>query len=431
MSIDRTIAPPVNEFGFLSMEKPRQLRTPSGTQVSVLDKGDEEVCMVMVLFPSGEMESPSPELQNLLSSTWREGTSNLTADEIADRLDFYGAWTEITYSLHYTHLTINALTSRIKELLPLFADIILHPLFSEEPLERMKTKLCSNLKIMNEKVKPMAKELMKDQMLGSGHPMARRMTEQGVNDITPEQLRERHGLITSQRPVVILAGKVNDDVINSTLEFAEAITPAVPADVPNRIVPPLPGEEHRLHKPMADKEQTAVVMSFPAVTRTHPDYNDLRIAVTLLGGYFGSRLMANIREEKGYTYGISATLTCCKEICYITIDCECDNANVDGVISETRKELTRLASEPVGEEELTVVKRMIKSSLASLLDDPFEMAGFYVGQISIGYPDDYFHAQQRALDAITPQRIMELARKYLNPEKMYVATAGGYQMQTE
>ncbi|MDE7154221.1 MAG: insulinase family protein [Muribaculaceae bacterium] len=425
MLIDRTIAPQVNEFGFFKLETPRRLVTPSGTTVDLLEKGDEDVCMLTVLFPSGEMESPSNELLRLLAAVWREGTMNLTADEVADRLDFYGAWTEITTSLHYTHLTLYALTSRLKELLPLFADIILHPLLSDEPLQRMKIKLCSNLKIMKEKVKVVAKRLMKEQMLGSEHPEARMQTEQGFNDVTSEMLREHHRLITSTRPVVMLAGKVTADVVAATLEFAENITPVNPYDAKNKILPPAPGMERRVHKLMSDKEQTAVVMSFPAIPRTHPDYNDLRIAVMLLGGYFGSRLMTNIREEKGYTYGINASLIGCKEIYYIAIECECDNANVEGVISETRNELRRLATEPVGEEELTVVKRIIKSSLASMLDDPFDMAGYYVGQIYLGYPEDYFVEQQNALDAITPQRIMELARQYLNPEKMYIATAGG------
>lgn len=427
MSVDRSVTPAVKDFESLNIEPARVLVSAHGIPVQIIEKGDDDVCMFTVLFPAGEMEAPSSEMMKILTSTWREGTTNYSADEIADKLDFYGAWMEISSSLHYTNITLYCLSSRLTELLPLLADITRNPLFSPEPVERIKTKMISALRISKDKVKTVAKENMKIQLLGSQHPLAIKESEDGFNAVTVDQLKEQHKKIITAKPSIVIAGKLNENIISEVTSFADTISKgdnSVPT-LPNKVSVIADNENRIITSLMPEKEQSAVVMSFPAIVRSHPDYNDLRITVMLLGGYFGSRLMSNIREEKGYTYGITASLIGYKEIGYIAIECECDNSYVEGVITETKKELVRLADEPVSVEELETVKRMIKSSLASMMSDTFETAGYYVGQLSIGYPEDYFYSQQKSLDAITPERIMDIAKRYLDPDKMFISIAGG------
>lgn len=426
MSVDRSIAPQVREFGRLDIEPLQKLKTASGTDVYVLDKGDEPVCMLAVLFPCGDMMASSNELMKVLTSTWREGSQAYTADEIADTLDFYGAWMTINSTLRHTQFSLYCLTSRLNKILPMLTDMILRPLFSAEPVSRIRNKLISTNRINRDKAKTAAREMIKCQLLGSGHPYARKETEQGFEEVTADGLKLMHSKIISTRPVIFLSGKLTGEAIDATLRFAGEITPAEPSEIKLSLNEITPDHANRiLSKLMPEKSQSAIIMGIPAVNRSHPDYNQLRITVLLLGGYFGSRLMSNIREEKGYTYGINASLVGYNELGYIQIECECDNSYVDAVIEETKKELTRLATEPVTDEELSTVKRIIKSSLASILNDPFETAGFYVGQMTIGYPADYFYAQQKALDAITPEKVMEMAKKYLRPDNIFVAIAGG------
>ncbi len=425
MSIDRSVAPDVLDFGRLNIESAYTISTKNGVRINIIEKGEEDVCMLNLLLPYGDMEAPSSEIMKLLTSTWREGTRNFTSDEIADKLDFYGAWMEISSSLHYTVVTLYCLSSRLGELLPLIADILLNPLFSNEPVERMKAKMISSLRINRDKVMVRAKEQMRRQLLGKGHPAAQVQTEEGINRITDEDLRTVHKKIVSLKPSIIIAGKFDVETIESVKVFAENIICENQPDIERNIVVPEPDFEHKIvRKNIPDKEQSAVIMSFPSITRGDADYNDLRITVILLGGYFGSRLMSNIREEKGYTYGISASLVGNNEIGYVTIECECDNAYVDEVISETKKELKRLINEPVSQEEINIVRRIIKSSLASMQSDTFETAGYYIGQLTIGYPENYFSEQQESLDSISPERIMEVAAKYLNPDDMFITIAG-------
>lgn len=426
MILDRTVSPTIKEFGFLELEKPESITVSSGATFHILKKGDEDVCMLTVLFPSGMMEADSQEMMKLLSSTWREGTVHFSPDEVADKLDFYGAWMEISTSLHHTILSLYCLSSRLTELLPLFTDIILNPLFGQEPVERMKTKLVSTLRINKDKVKFVAKELMRKQLFGESHPMAREESEERIRKISRDELIAHHREIISHLPTIFLTGKPNEETVDAVSKFADSISPSKPTAANPKIIPTKPQEANApVSKKMPGKKQSAVVMGLPAIMRDHPDYNDLRITVMILGGFFGSRLMTNIREEKGLTYGINASLVGNNDLSYILIECQCDNAHVEKVISETKKELLRLASEPVTDTEIASVRRMIKSSLATTLDDPFETAGYYTGQITVGYPADYYTEQQKAIDNITTDRIMELSKKYLNPGKMAIVTVGG------
>ncbi|MEE0979152.1 MAG: pitrilysin family protein [Muribaculaceae bacterium] len=427
MNPDRTKSPEVSDFGPLNIDRPQEITLAKGNTLFVLDKGDADACMVSAVFPMGNTEAPSPKLMNLMNATWREGSKHHSPDEIADMLDYHGAWVKIDSSSHHTILSIYCLTSQLSNLLPLFAEIILHPTFDLEAVESMKGKIKNSIRIGKDKVKVVAKAAMLRQLLGQGHPLAKVETEDDVDGFNVELLSKLHESVVSTMPTVFMAGRLDNDAVAHARQFAEMITPEHAGVNSTTLIPEQPDYSHMtVSEVMKDKDQTCVVMSFPSINRSHPDYNDLRITVMALGGYFGSRLMSNIREEKGYTYGINASLVGANELGYVTIECECDNSYVDSVIAETKKELSRLASEPMTDDELTTVKRIIKSSLANMLDSPFDTMGYYIGKQTIGFPDDYFHAQQRAMEGITPERIMEIASTYLNPEKMFLSTAGEY-----
>ena len=170
--------------------------------------------------------------------------------------------------------------------------------------------------------------------------------------------------------------------------------------------------------------QSAVAISLPAIARSHPDYNPLRMTVTALGGYFGSRLMSNIREDKGYTYGISAALLGSLDGSYITINAQCDNRHTEALIEEVRKELTDMVRRPLDESELDRLRFNVASDLASTLDSPMTMMDYYELNLTVGTPADYFEARRKTLADITPEKVCEMAGKYLNPDMLRISIAG-------
>jgi len=143
-----------------------------------------------------------------------------------------------------------------------------------------------------------------------------------------------------------------------------------------------------------------------------------------LGGYFGSRLMMNVREEKGLTYGISSYLLGCREGSYVTIAAQCDCDNTALVIDEIKAEMRRLADNPPQGEELSRLKLHAATSLAEILDTPASIMGYYANRLYVGTPDDYFESQQAAINALSGEIIAEMASRYLQPDMLSVVVAG-------
>lgn len=170
--------------------------------------------------------------------------------------------------------------------------------------------------------------------------------------------------------------------------------------------------------------QSAVCISIPTIGRSDPDYIDLRLAMMALGGYFGSRLMTNIREEKGLTYGISGALLGYREGGVASIDSQTDPRNVKQLVSETIKELELLRTVAMTDGELSAVKRYAMSALAASLDSPFSIMDIYLTRYTSGTPDDYFKLQQKAITDLTAERIMEVANRHLDPDSVKISIAG-------
>ena len=168
--------------------------------------------------------------------------------------------------------------------------------------------------------------------------------------------------------------------------------------------------------------QAAVSAGMPAIGRPDPDYIALRLAVMALGGFFSSRLMSKIREEKGLTYGISAYLSGTYEGASVHVEAQCDVEYVEQVIEETRREIARMAVEPPAGEELQRLKMHAWSDLASITDSPFSMAANYISRKTFGMPADYFERQLQEIRSLTPERLAEVSARYLNPERLSVVT---------
>ena len=170
--------------------------------------------------------------------------------------------------------------------------------------------------------------------------------------------------------------------------------------------------------------QSAIKIGIPTILRTHPDYIPLRILITALGGYFGSRLMQNIREDKGYTYSISALLIGMRNNSCITISSQCATAYTQKVIEEIIKEIHKLQTEPISTDELERVKAYMRGDLAKTTDTPFTLSDYYCAAITNNIPEDYFIKQSMAIDNITPATLQDMAIKYLATNQMLTIVAG-------
>jgi zinc protease len=170
--------------------------------------------------------------------------------------------------------------------------------------------------------------------------------------------------------------------------------------------------------------QTAIRIGTHLFNKNHPDYSDFLMLNTIIGDYFGSRLMRNIREDKGYTYGIGSFVSELNHTGYFMIGTEVGKEVKDLALAEIKYELDKLKTKLVPSDELDLVKNYMLGQLLKSADGPYSMMDLYLSVEQFGLDLEFYNQMIGSIQAITPERIKELANKYLNWDDFTIVTAG-------
>ncbi|MCM1020798.1 MAG: insulinase family protein [Muribaculum sp.] len=419
------VAPTVTGFGQLTMPEASVKNLDSGATLHVLRQGQLGVCRFSCLITGGLAECSGPGIAQLLLSAVQEGTVSHPGASLAETIEFNGATVQIGVYRHYMMLSVNMLTSKAPTVIPLVHEMLFAPEFNPQPFASCVERLAQNVRLMEKRVEYKATKKMKELIMGPSHPLAQSPSPDQIAAVTLDDLQLWHKLTcTSANGMQLyLAGNIDDAIVNLVAElFSNTGSESLPFNIkPNQPMPP-----QRADVEVADALQSAVRICAPvAITRDSADYLELRLLVKALGGYFGSRLMLNIREEKGYTYGISASLNGSPEGTTIEIATSTDPANAEPLIKETLNEIKRLKTSPFSNDEIDRLKNYETSMLASMLDTPFDMMDYYITlKTAFINQSEYFQRQYRAIQNLTPQRMSHLAEKYINSENFTVVVAG-------
>ncbi|MDE5607679.1 MAG: insulinase family protein [Muribaculaceae bacterium] len=422
---DRKQHLPISDIPYLKEPKVECITLDNGIKVLMLNSGDEGVTRITFSWQGGQYESTAPAASYLLTKLLKDSNPDLSANGMADLLDSCGAWVTSELKSHYMALSLFTINSQLHNVLPAIIDTINRPVFPEAETELLKTQSASRFELISKKVTFLAQELENGRIFGKGHPASLTPRPDDYLKVSVSDLQMQYAtMYQGQAPVVYIAGKIDESVRALILCELSRINTVNELTTPLDLRPFSPGKPgiERIDKP--DSLQSALLITMPAIPRKHPDYEKLRAVVIALGGYFGSRLMTTIREEKGLTYGISAALLGHREGSFITISSQCDNSYTELVIREVLNEIHRLATEPMTQSELTTLKRYIRSILAATFDTPFSAMDYFTAHRHIGTPLDYLHRQQYALEQLTPETIMQLASEYLDKPAKYISVAG-------
>ena len=425
MPIDRTQEPAIRQIGSFSLPKLELIRLDNGIPVYVLNTGDQQVTKLDLIMKGGRCDETAFMESNVTASLLSEGAAGRSGKEIAENLDYYGAWFGANASLHHISAKLFSTNRHFGEVIPVFRDMIWQPTFPEKELGNIKTLSAQRLATNLEKVDYLANAEFSRQFYGDTHPLGNMPDIRKITGITRESVKEFHDKwFGTDNTTLLISGIVTDKILNELNRYwgqpwRNAASRQSAADSPYAAYHPTTIVVHK-----QGAMQSAVKMTLPAILRSHPDYLPLRILITAFGGYFGSRLMTNIREDKGYTYGISASLLGMLDHSFITVSSQCDNRYTRAVVEEIGKEMERLRQEPIGKEELERLKSYMLCDLARTLDTPFSIAEYYTTMIAYQFPKGYFDDQVSILQQITPEKLMEMAQKYLVPEQALTVLAG-------
>ena len=416
----------VKPFGDFSIDIPHPMVMPNGVELYVAGGGDQEVNRIDVIHRGGMFEEvPERLVAQAAASQLSQGAGSMSSQDIAECFDYNGAWAGAHSTHNHTEVSLNSLNRCFDKTLPVFREMIFDPTFPEREFQVYRNRCLGAYRTAREQVKYLAGVEMNRIFFGDGYPLAAAVSDDDVMALDTGKLRRFHSkYYHAANRTVILSGGITDREIDMVVE-------AFGADRDDRPAEPLVGMTQQsggashfsfIEKPGA--VQSAIQMQLPAIPRTHPDYFNLRILVTALGGYFGSRLMSNIREEKGYTYGIGAALIGARHGGYIVMSTECDCAYTRPIIDEVKHEMAELRREPLSWHELEMVKSSMLGDLVKNLDTPFAVAGNISSVVLYGIYPEYFNEHIKAIREATPEALLETARRYLLDEHLYVAVAG-------
>lgn len=414
--LDRSVAPPFIKSD--TFELPGfQTADVNGIPLFVVPEVRQDVLKVELIFHSGKWYEPKPGVSHFTSNMLEKGTERLNSSEIAEMFDRMGAHIEISAGYDHTAVSVYALRKNWKEATELFAEMISTPAFDEEELALMKSIFQQNLKINKEKTSFVASQLIRKMIFGE-HPYGTSLEEKDIEDIQPEALRRFHH--SNFRPAAIF---VTTHPSVTAEEITARFSLFAPAAPDSGVLPKITQGNHNEHI-ARDGVQTSLRLGKRSLNRKDQHYPDLLLFNHILGGYFGSRLMKNIREEKGLTYGIYSSINPFVHDSFFVIGADVNKDNRDLALDEIRKEIKRMRTEPVDPSELEIARNHFLGSLQSEVANPFSVTdkikNIHLNKLSRNY---YPHLFKR-INSISSKDLLEIGEKYVHEDSLFIATVG-------
>ncbi len=422
--LNRLIQPLVNPIEHIDMVKAEKRQLSNGIPVYYVNAGTQDVVKIDFVFEAGTWFQTSNLVASICNSMLEEGTSNFSSSEIAEKFDFYGAHLQLTVDQNQGFVNAISLGKHLPAILDVMEDLIKRSVFPEDELEVLIAKNKQKWLLENEKVRTLCQKKFTQVMFGDAHPYAINNTLEDFDRIAREDLiRFYQTHYHSGNCQIFVAGKVEEPVLRMLdVRFGENDWKQTNAKVPVYEINSSPKKFHHVEK--ANGLQSAIRVGKFWVTKSHPDYHALSVLTNILGGYFGSRLMTNIREEKGYTYGIGSFVLNLKQASYLVISTEVGNEYIEPTLVEIAAEMKRLQIEPISENELETVKSYLLGEFLRDFDGPFALAGSFKAINDFGLDYSFYDQALKVLRNITSEELMQLAQQYLNPEDFYTVVAG-------
>ena len=358
----------------------------------------------------------------LISKTLQSGTKNFTAEQITNVLAQKGAFLEVNSSFDYSIITLYSLTKHLQSLLPLIQEIVYHPKFSEIEVELQKSILISGLKSQNKKTSVIASKHFRQSVMGQESPYGKIMDEGNLTEHCSQDLSDIYENYASNIEIII-NGYISTDIRNDVIKcFSSAYYSSSYTAINNTTN--LNQESFTSHLPLENSVQTSIRIGKKTLTKSHPDFHKLLITNYLLGGYFGSRLMSNIREEKGLTYGIYSSIANFKDDSYFVIGSDVNGKDKELAIDEIKMELDKLSNGLKFEQELVLVKNHLLGSFQSDLSSPLSLSDKFKSIHLSNLSYDYYYSYLNEVKHLSEQDIVNIGQQYLNPDNLYCITAG-------
>jgi predicted Zn-dependent peptidase len=422
MSINRLQAPEYTaNFSFPAIA-PEQHTLSNQVQLYVINAGSQALCKIEMVFNAGNYYETNALVANATNTLMREGTSNKTAGEIAELLDYYGAFLETAVYKDKASVILYSLNKHLHKTLPVMLDLIQHAIFPEKELTLYKTNQKQKFLVNQQKVDFVARNHF-NAMLFKDTPYDQFIEADNYDNLSQTQLQDFFkDRYTGNGMYVVIAGNISDDLLNQVKEATLALNLK-----PEIAIKPYQNNFSGRQELLIEKKdamQSAIRIGRRLFNKNHPDYFGMQILNTILGGYFGSRLMSNIREDKGYTYGIGSGVASLLHDGFFYISTEVGVDVTAATLTEIYKEIEILQQNKVGEDELNLVKNYLLGTFLRSVDGPFAMSEKFTSIKDYGLTNEFYKAYVNYIKQAKAEDLTLLAQKYLNKKELSELVVG-------
>ncbi len=420
---DRTTMPKPADFEMLRLSTPEKITLDNGTSAYLIHDKNQEVTRLDLVFDAGTSFQDQKLQASAVNDLLAEGTRHYSSFQIAEILDFHGAYTDYFLTKDTAGITLFGLTKYYDRLLPLMGELIMEAVFPEEELAIYTDRKRQEYQVNIQKVSFLASQAFNKLLFGEKSAYGQiaeakdfgKLTRNSLLDFYQRRYRDFY---------VIVSGKVDKTVLQILNRIMGAFPkPTQQPEALNRDFV-LPEAKHSLFIEKENALQSALRTGALSIAHLHPDFPGLNLLNTVLGGYFGSRLMSSVREEKGYTYGIFSMLKNYRHASIFGIATEVNARHTSAALQEIKFQMRRLCEEKVGEDELKTVKNYVYGSYLRNFDGAFQLAERYRNSAELKIPFSFYKESLEQMMKLTPDDLLVLAGKYLNPDNMKTLVVG-------
>lgn len=419
-ALNRAEAPATKEIKKFDFPLCDKTLTKKGVPFYFIKSTTDEVLRVEFVFDGGIVKQEQRLIATTVNSLLTEGTPSRTAKDIADNLDFYGSYVQPRCTVDDSQLTLYCLKKHLAKCLEIVQDVLNNPLFSDSEIDIYKKNSKQRLKVQQGKTSYLCRKSFYKNVFGEESPIVYYSESVDYDNISRETLLDFHKNYYSGLKYVTAAGDVDEKVLKDIELTVDSFTFS-------------DSNSHYNSKNIAKGEkiikeksaQSTLRLGQKLFNRTHPDYRKLQLLNMILGGYFGSRLMKNIREDKGLTYGIHSVLESYLDDGCFYIEADVNSEKTELCISEINKELLELNNNLISEKELNTAKNYFLGSILRGIDGPFSTMDRNRILIDYKFNDSYYEEFLNIIQSTTSKDLIELSNQYLKPQNLVAIVCGG------
>jgi predicted Zn-dependent peptidase len=418
--LDRKTPPPFQHTTSFTLLEPEKITLPNGLTIVFVNGGEQEVTKIEFVFKAGKWFETKPGIAYFTTHLLQKGTTTKNSYEISELIDQHGLSVEVNPGFDFSSISLYGLSKNIYQSFDLVKEILSQPTFPENELQQAKDIYVQGLRINLEKTSYLASKQLRQNLFGASHPYGKDASVEEVNALTRDSLSAFH----QQRFTdfeVICSGKITRTIKDAVINLVSSFTKYGMDKPEGHTI--ITGEKKQYIEKQ-DSVQSSIRMGKRSIGRTHDDYAALLLLNHIFGGYFGSRLMKNIREEKGLTYGIYSSLSPLKNDCFITIGADVNKENRELTVEEIKKELQALREKVIDSNELETARNHFIGSMQSELSTPFAHADKIKSSILHNLPQGFYQSLILKIDALMQDDLQRTAKKYFDEESFIEVAVG-------